>query len=64
MEYIIQISLMTSDGIMHSKVFAAWLHIIYAQLAGNCLHFLNAHSIPQLDVETTRLSNAFHVSPA
>jgi hypothetical protein len=63
MEYTTPISLMTSDG-MYSKVFAAWPHMLYAQLAGHCVHFLNVHSTPQLGVETTRLSNAFHVSPA
>jgi hypothetical protein len=42
MEYISQISLMTADG-MYSKVFAAWLFMLYAQLAGHCVHFLNVH---------------------
>ena len=47
MEYISQISLMTSDG-MYSKVFAAWLFMLYAQLAGHCVHFLNVHCICEM----------------
>jgi hypothetical protein len=57
-----QISLMPFGG-MHSKAFAVWQHVLYDLWASMCLPFLNVHSTCWPDVETTKLSTPFHVSP-